>query len=108
MSTTKSRLAYTDCFDFMDQAVADSKGIRVCVGAESNLAYTLRFRLNSARQIDRNENAKTYEEGHPLHGRSIYDRLVFRVKEDSDGEWWVYLEIQDTSNAYVEPLGETA
>lgn len=104
MSASTSRLSYSDCYDILDQAVANTQGIRVQVpdlGAGNNL----RLRLHQARKLDREDNKETYPEGHKLHGRSIYDPLVNRLKEIR-GKWWLYIEKMSAESLIIEPLGE--
>mgnify|MGYP001604604296 CR=1 FL=1 len=104
MATSQSRLSYSDCYEVLDKAIANQKGIRVQVddfGAGNNY----RLRLHQARAIDRKDNRETFPEGHKLHGRSVYDQLVVRIKEIK-GKWWMYLERFSTANLNIEPLGE--
>jgi len=103
MVTSHSRLAYTDCFDLMDRALDDGKGVRVKFGNHGD-AWSYRLRCNAARQIDRKENLHIYEEGHPLHGRSEYDRLWLRIR-DIDG-YWLYLEVRAINDLIVEDLSD--
>lgn len=80
-----SPLAYIDCRALWDRALEATKGIRVPVGAHGQ-AVQLRLRLNRYRAIDRRENAKTYEPGHPLFGRSVYDAFAVRLHDDTTVE----------------------
>lgn len=73
MSLSNSRLAYTDCYEFLDAAIADPQGVRMKL--PYNQAVHFRMRCNHARSIDRRENTLTYPEDHPLYGRSEYDRV---------------------------------
>lgn len=103
MPTSNSRLAFEDCFEILDIASEDNNGARVQVPAHSD-AMQLRTRLHVARRIDRDENAKTYDKDHPLHGKSIYDRLVVRLKTLGD-DHFVYVErVQRPTK--IEPLSE--
>lgn len=104
MSLTESRLAYADCFKVLDAAVADPKGARVPVKDYSAGVY-LRMRLHQARKIDRIENKKTYELGHPMHGLSNYDKLVMKLYEIEE-QWYVYLERPDSVEIEVQPMSE--
>lgn len=99
MATSTSRLSYTDCFELMDAAIGNVRGVRV--QAEHSAATNLRMRLHTARRIDRSDNQQTYHQDHPLHGRSIYDELAVRIR---DG--WLYIERVSTKNLKIEPLGE--
>lgn len=79
MATSSSRLAYEDCFEALDRALASAKGIRMTV-ADENSAVHMKNRLHYARKLDRDSNAETYDPGHPLHGTSQYDALVIRLR----------------------------
>jgi len=98
MTLPTSRLAYHDCFEAMDAALADPRGARI----KTPDAGHLRMRMHQGRNLDRKENAQTYEEGHPLHGRSIYDKLVLRVKIIKS-ETYLYIE-QIKLNGEIESL----
>jgi hypothetical protein len=102
MSLSTSRLAYTDCYDVFDAALQDTLGVRVKVGSY-NEAVRLRVRLHYARNLEREENATLYQPGAPLYGRSIYDTLIVRIKEE-DSNHYVYVE-QVKSPTEIEGLG---
>lgn len=102
MTLPNSRLAYRDCYEFMEEALKTDLGARASLGTESN-AIAYRFRLNKARQVDRNDNARTYEAGHVLHGGSRFDELIFTIKEDVTGNFWVYAQ-RTVRPAVVEPI----
>lgn len=104
MSLSNSRLAYNDCFDLLDRALDDPRGIRVELADENSAVY-LRMRIHHARSIDRADNEKTYEPDHPLHGRSPYDILVCRIDSASDPVW-LYLDKQKVEIGRIEPIPE--
>lgn len=106
MPMPTSPLSYSDCYQLFDAAVADAKGARVCKGAKAHAEH-FRFRCNYARKINRDENARTYERGHPLHGRSEYDQVTLTLREDTDGLWWVYAEQIPDIESEIEPLSVT-
>jgi hypothetical protein len=106
MVTSTSRLAYSDCFDLMDKAIADPKGIKIKFAAGED-AWHFRIRLHTARKIDRIDNKDVYEERHPLYGRSVYDQLTMRIRtEPSNGTAWLRLERIDTREFEIESLTE--
>jgi hypothetical protein len=105
MSISTSRLSYQDCFELMEKAIEDSKGVRVSVGTYDKATF-FRMRCHTARQIDRRDNKTIYKEGEKLHGASIYDALTFRIKRDVDDEWWVYAEKTELEAGAVESLSE--
>lgn len=104
MVVSTSRLAFSDCFDLMEKAINDPKGIRVKFATYED-AFNFRLRLHSARKIDRRDNLDTYSEGHPMHGRSIYDQITVRIKR-FDGGAWLRLERIDTREFIIESLSE--
>ena len=103
MSISTSRLSYQDCYEFMDHAMDDNKGSRIASGTKDNATF-FRMRCHTARQINRTDNKRIYERGHPLYDASIYDKLVFRIKEDEDGQFWVYAEKTELDLESVEGL----
>lgn len=105
MTTSTSRRSYQDCFDLMEQAIK-SKGVRVQF-ANEGVAKHFRLRIHKARVIDRDENAAMYPDPNsPMHGISVYDTLVCRVK-DIDGKSWLYLEKNSLDEMVIESLGES-
>ena len=78
MPTSLSRLSFEDCFDILNQAADDGSGVRVAFAREGDATH-FRMRCNAARAMDRKENAETYEQGHVLFGRSVYDNIVIRL-----------------------------
>ena len=104
MVTSTSRLAYSDCFDLMDKAIADPKGIKIKF-AQGEDAWHFRIRLHTARKIDRNDNRDIYDQGHPMHGRSVYDHLTMRIRKSGDFAW-LRLERIDAREFEIESLTE--
>lgn len=102
MSLSNSHLSYADCYDVMDAALEQPRGVRV--SAESlDRARFFNMRMNQARSIDRKRNLETYNEGDPLYGASQYDKLLVRIREEDD-KVWLYVEIIDSAKLEVEPL----
>lgn len=104
MVASNSRLSYGDCFELMDKAIADQKGIRIKFATQEE-AWHFRIRLHTARRIDRTDNMDVYALGHPMYGRSVYDPLTMRIKERSDGIW-LRLEKVDAREFEVASLAE--
>lgn len=106
MASSKSRLAYPDCQQFLDAALEDEKGVRLPFQTYGQ-AMQFRVRLNTYRQIIRDDNAIVYPDpAHHLHGRSEFDELQFTIMEDSEGEYWVYAKKQHLDIAEIEKLSE--
>lgn len=102
MSLSTSRHAYLDCLALLDKAMAEPRGIRAEVPTLAAATH-LRMRIHQARAIDRNDNAKTYDPDHPLHGRSPYDILVVRIEETPD-RVWLYLDRQQVLIGAIESI----
>lgn len=97
--------AYTDCYEYLDQALEAENGIRVRVNGDYGQAVQMSMRFQQARVLHRNQNKKLYEAGHPMHGNSIYDALIIkRAVEDEVGRWWIYIVPHKTSADIVEVL----
>lgn len=103
MTASTSRLAYHDCFDILDRAMADDIGTRIKFSAYGDASH-FRMRIHRARVIDRDENRRLYDDDHHMWGKSIYDILKVTVDKESDDIWWLYVKKFDTSNFVVEDL----
>lgn len=104
MVASNSRFSYSDCYELMDQAIADPKGIRIKFATQEE-AWHFRIRLHTARRIDRTENMDTFPLGHPMHGRSAYDPLTMRIRTMADG-LWLRLEKVDAREFEVSSLSD--
>ncbi len=110
MPLNTSRLAYEDCYELLNRAMAAPNGIRAACGVGDDgigVAYYLRTRLHYARTLARRESMQIYEETDPEYGISPYDHLVIKIK-DGDGQWWVYIEPRRISPKRIEDLEEAA
>lgn len=104
MTLSNSRLSYDDCFEVMDRAIQDPKGVRVkCPTYEK--AITFRVRLHKARALDRKRNGDLYEPDHPMSNVSIYDKLVVRIRRQGE-VYWVYIEQNSIEGLEVELLSD--
>jgi len=83
MPFSDSSLAYDDVKRLLDQALMSEKGLRVRFETHGK-AIQFRHRLNHFRKLDRRESTKIYTKGDPLFGRTVYDKLEFRVTESDD------------------------
>jgi len=106
MAINLSRLAYSDCYDLLEKAISNEypTGLKVQF-ANENEATHFRQRLHNARYVDRLDNTKVYPEGHPMHGRSVYDVINIRKRQLTDG-WWLRLERVDARQFTIVPLEE--
>jgi hypothetical protein len=97
--------SYGDCLDFVEKVVDDPLGGRVCLGTFADASY-FRLRCNRARQLHREENKKIHEKDMPLYGASEYDPMQLKLKEDTEGRWWVYAIRTQLNPSDVELLSE--
>lgn len=104
MSTSSSPLAFSDCFDLFAEGLKDSVGAR-CKFESEQAALHFRMRMHRARTLDRQENSKTYPRDHHMYNRSVYDRLVCRIRK-IDGDYFVYVEQLGLDMGEIESLSE--
>lgn len=102
MSLSTSLLSYSDCMKLMDAALEDATGARMRCHDGRNATH-FRMRCQQARSLDREKNAQTYEKDQWMHGRSAYDRLVFRIVED-EGRYYVYANQIEAEMGEIEAL----
>jgi hypothetical protein len=105
MGMSTSRLAFSDCYELMEKAIVDQKGIRIKFASMDD-AWHYRLRLHNARKIDRNDNMQLYEDGHKMHGKSPYDVLVMRLESIDNGKegCWLKLEKLSIDGLHIESL----
>lgn len=104
MTISNSRQSYRDCYEVWEKALKDPSGVRVKQDNEEAAVF-FRMRMHQARKLHREDNAKTYPEGHPMHGSSPYDRLVARIRHRRDGVW-IYLEHQTIDPSAIQSLAD--
>lgn len=90
MSISNSRQSYSDCYEVLDRALEDELGVRVQM-KDRDAAIFFRMRVHQARKINRRDNVDQYEVGHPMHGASVYDKLMVRIKHEGEAVW-IYVE----------------
>lgn len=106
MSLSNQFGAYDGEIDLFEKALDDPKGLRINYGANKSRAEHARMRLHHARGLHREQNKRVYEKDDPRWGKSEFDKLICRLREDGDGEWWVYIERYGLDVIAVEPLSE--
>lgn len=107
MPIASNRMSYTDCYEILDKAGNDPKGIRVPFDSRREARH-YQMRLHNSRAVDRRENKSLYQPGDPLYGQSAYDVYSIRMREGDDGTWFVYIEPKDKyiNATMVESLSE--
>ena len=103
MTLPDSHMSFQAEFEILDRGLDSDKGVRLSM-IDRSQAYTYRHRLNHARNLDRRKNMETYEKGSPLYGRSEYDKLVMRIRQDTEDGWWLYVEKNETYSGYLEEI----
>lgn len=93
MTTSTSKAAFQDCFDYFDQALGTKLGVRIPC-ADPKECRHLQTRLHQARVMSRHENDEVFARNrdHPDYFTSPYDVLVIKIREKPEGTWWVYIE----------------
>lgn len=81
--------AYQEEMDAFAKAATTPLGIRVPRANESQARHFL-HRLNKARVLDRESNARVLGKDSPLWNRSEYDVMSCIIRQ-VDGRWWVYI-----------------
>ena len=104
MTLPTTLLAYQDCQELLDRALADDHGIRMKVD-NYDAATHERSRIHYCRKLVREENCTIYEPGDPMYAKSVYDCVVVRIKNIA-GEFYLYLERNDKIRGKVESLSE--
>lgn len=103
MTLPTHRVAYEVEYGILDKALANEIGARIRMPSHES-ANHLRARIHQARKIDRVENRDAYDEGHPMHGQSVYDKLVCRIRQKEE-RVYLYIEQRSAESFEVEPLG---
>lgn len=98
--------AYSFEIEHFERAIDDESGIRVHFGKNRNEAKKFQLRMHQARALHRQQSRRLYPAGDIRSGASIYDPLVIRVREDVEGDWWVYVEKQKFDPGRIESLSE--
>lgn len=81
MAYNSSITSYVDIRGALDKALESAKGVRLRFPDEQ-AAMTFKGRFHSFRSLDRKENKKIYDEGHPMWGRSAYDPLMAKTVDE--------------------------
>jgi len=107
LALPETMAAYTDCYEIYDRAQHDGKGVRVHVGEQKD-AGILRMRMNQARVLQRREAMRMYDRTDARYGKSENDKFRNTIKEDTEGNWWLYVEPWGLSGLQIESLSELA
>ena len=100
----KSPLAFDDLREVFEKAMNADRGLRVVCKTRSEAIIT-RSRLNYLRKMDRKDNGVTYQSDHPMHMRSVWDKLVLRVPPRGDpDETTIFIEKRLVDDLVLEEL----
>lgn len=103
MALSNQIAAYDDCFEVYERAWSDEVGVRVEFPSKTQ-ASLFQMRMCHARMLQREENKRIFDKGHLSWGKSLYDKLVVRLREDTEGHWWVYVERHGQDLGTIESL----
>lgn len=103
MSLPTTIASYEDCFDLFARAINQPKGSRALLG-DYGSAKHFQSRMQMARKLQRDETCRMYDAGAPQYNKSEFDKLVVRIKQDADDQYWVYVEPYATLIATVEDI----
>lgn len=104
MGYSNSPLAFDDARQILERALESPKGIKIPCETRG-AAVSLRTRVNYFRTLDRKENKKVYENGHPMWGNSVYDRLLLRIpKKGAEDECVLYIEKHNIEKLRIEEI----
>jgi|SRR5215472_9049442 len=103
MSMSPNLMAYESEITAFEQAKQSPRGIRIEFDDLAAARYYAN-RLHYARKRDRMENTRLFGPQTPMHGRSEFDAIRVRLREDKIGHWWVYLEKNEEIPGNVEEL----
>lgn len=92
MGVAKSEFGFPDCREFLNNAKDSEKGWSVTF-KERGDAVAFRMRCYTVRRRELERNKKFYEEGEVMHDRTIWDGIVFIIKEVEGG--WNLLAMHD-------------
>lgn len=95
MPSSSSPLAYDDCREAFDKALASKRGIRVGPFKNLGTARNFRQRLMNLRRLDRENNKKIYADQPDsfYFANSEYDRIVVSIPKDDNGVLMPYVEL---------------
>ena len=107
MSLPTQIAAYGDCIDLYERAKVDPVGIRAFVGKRTD-AERLRYRMQMARRLVRDESKRMYDRTDPGWNKSEFDDLILLLRQDVDGDWWIYVQRYGQEIGEIENLSEDA
>lgn len=98
--------AYADCYELWSAADSLKVGCRTFVGPDYRHAEYLRMRMHQARKLLRDQSKRAYPREHKLWNSSDYDIYKLTIKDDSDGNYWLYIELHGNwaAASNIEPI----
>lgn len=97
--------AYEDCLALFERALNDKLGARACLGTRDR-ARIFVMRMHQARQLERDEAKKQFPKDDPRWGKSEFDVLRVTMREDTENDWWVYLDRPGAEILAIDSLSE--
>lgn len=91
MSLPTSTAAYTDCYLIWEAAAHSRGGTRTWTGPSLTVAQNLRFRLNMARSVLREQSRRAFPIKDPAYNTSEFDAFKVTIRQDTVDDYWVYI-----------------
>lgn len=106
MALSNQIAVYEDCAMLFRRAAEDKLGARAMFESES-AAKLFRLRMHHYRVLERRESKRLYDRMDPRWDKCEYDRFVCRIREDTENNFWLYVEPFDRTIPVMEGLSET-
>lgn len=90
MSLPTSKNSYLDCIEYLDRAMAETKGARIKIGSYDE-GIRLRMRMHQLRAILRRDTKLIYSIGDPGYDTTEYDCLTLTVDLIAE-QWYVVMK----------------
>ena len=103
MALSNQIAVYADCEMLFRHAADDKLGARAMFESEA-AAKHFRLRMHQYRVLERKESRRLYDRMDPRWDKCEYDRFVCRVREDTEGNFWLYVEPFDRTVPIIEGL----
>lgn len=102
MSLPTSKNSYLDCIEYLDRAMAETKGARIKIGSYDE-GIRLRMRMHQLRAILRRDTKLIYSIGDPGYDTTEYDCLTLTVDLIAE-QWYVVMKKNEIRVDAIEPI----
>lgn len=102
MSLPTSKNSYLDCIEYLNRAMAETKGARIRIGSYDE-GIRLRMRMHQVRAILRKDSKLIYVIGDPGYDVTEYDSLTLTV-EKIEEQFYVVIRKNEANIDAIEPI----